>query len=206
MNSICNKKMVRLLMNESLAVRIKSTIVLTFILLITIWFFSALLLQPGIISFNAGTWFENLPVLPSTLLIFGMNFLAGACGIILMNQWRTKKGLAVGYYIHMLRSSVFHGVLRGTNSFTFPYASHGDIILGFLRVGLWETLALCLICAASASLARFSVNSHYGLISFLKFIRYPVAYIKKQELKLILVGIVLLMLSSLMEALNIHFF
>jgi hypothetical protein len=198
--------MVRLLMNENLAVRIKSTVVLTFILLIIIWFLSALLFQSGIIVFNGGTWLADLNILPSTLLIFGMNLLVGAFGIMLMNQWRTKKGLAVGYYILLLRSSVFHGVLRGTNSFTFPYASHGDIILGFFRVGLWETLALCLICAASASLASFPINSKYGLVSFLKFIRYPVAYLEKQELTIVLVGIGLLMLSALMEALNIHLF
>lgn len=197
---------VRLLMSEDLAVRVRATILLTFCSLIAIWFFSGLLLQPGIIRFNAGTWLQDLSVLPSTLLIFGMNLLVGALGIILMNQWRTRKGLAVGYYILIFRSSVFHGVLRGTNSFTFPYASHGDIILGFLRVGLWETLALCLICAASACLASHPTSSHYGLVSFVRFIRRPGSYLRKQELTLILVGFVLLLLSALMESLNIHLF
>lgn len=133
-----------------------------------------------------------------------MNALVGALGIILMNQWRTRKGLAVGYYVLIFRSSVFHGVLRGTNSFTFPYASHRNVILGFFRVGLWETLSLCLICAASACLASSPTSSHYGLVSFTKFIRRPGAYVKKQELTLIQVGFVLLMLSAFMEALNIH--
>ena len=73
-------------------------------------------------------------------------------------------------------------------------------------VGLWETVALCLICAASACLARSPASSHYGLVSFVKFIHRPGAYMRKQELTLILVGIVLLMLSALMETLNIHLF
>lgn len=193
-------------MSEDVAVRVRATVLLTFLLLIAIWLFSALLLQPGIMRFNVGTWLQGLPVLPSTFFIFGMNLLLGALGIILMNQWRTRKGLAVGYYILVFRSSVFHGVLRGTNSFTFPYASHRDIILGFFRVGLWETVALCLICAASACLARSPASSHYGLVSFVKFIRRPGAYMRKQELTLIMVGIVLLMLSALMETLNIHLF
>ncbi len=176
--------MTRLLMHESLAVRIRATIALTFGLLISIWFFSALLLPPGIIRFNAGTWLEDLPVLPSALFIFAINLLIGACGVILMNQWHTRRGLAAGYYLLLLRSSVFHGILRGTNSFAFPYTSHVENIIGFLRVGLWETLALCLICAATASLARYPTSSYYGLVSFYKFIHNPTAYIKKRVVAL----------------------
>jgi len=198
--------MTRLLMHNSLVVRITVTILSTLVLLIFVWAFSAVLLPQGVIRFNAGIWLQDLPAISSALLIFGMNLLAGACGIILMNQWHTKTGLAVGYYFLLLRSSIFHGVLRGTNSFTFPYDSHSEVILGFFRVGLWETLALCLICAATASLAKYPTSSHYGVVSFFKFMRNPAKYIKRQEIAFILAGVTLLALSALMEAFNILFF
>jgi len=119
--------------------------------------------------------------LPSALVIFVMNLLIGACGTILMNQWRTRRGLATGYYLLLLRSSVFHGVLRGTNSFAFPYASQRESIFGFFRVGLWETLALSLICVATASLAGYPTNSPDGLVSFGRFIRNPAGYLTKKN-------------------------
>ncbi len=198
-------KMVRLLMNERLAVRAKSAIAFTFALLVFVWVSSALLLPPGAMHFNAGIWLGDLSLLSSTLFIFVINLLFGVGGIILMNQWYIGRGLAAGYYILLLRSSVFHGILRGTNSFSFPYASQGENILGFFRVGMWETLALCLICAATASLARYPASSHKGFISFYEVIRNPSSHLTKQALVLILAGIALLMFSALMEALNILF-
>lgn len=55
-----NVDVVRLLMSDDLAVRVRATVLLTFLLLIAVWFFSALLFQPGILRFNAGIRLQDL--------------------------------------------------------------------------------------------------------------------------------------------------
>ena len=195
--------MIRVLMHEKLLVRTAGSVSITFVFLTLVWVLSAAVLQPGIIRGNLGAWLINIPVASSAAFLFVLNLVFGAGGITLLNHWHDARGLAAGYYIHIFRSALFHGLLRGTNSFTFPYSSQAEVVQGFFRVGLWETLALSLICAATASLAGYPVSSFEGLPGFLKFLRNPAEHLGKKELSLFLAGITLLALAAVQEAFNI---
>lgn len=194
--------MAKLLMHRRLFTKTSATILSTFSLLAIIWVLSYLLLPQGLVKINFIS--SLLAPSPYTLAaqIFAANVILGAFGILLMNQWHDKRGLAVGYYVHFLRSAVFHGVLRGTNSFAFPYSSQGKIIIGFFKVGLWETLALCLICSATAACAAYPTSSPKGLRSFFAFFIKP-PKIEREGLMVLFLGVLILGFSSIMEALNI---
>ncbi len=193
--------MVNLLMHKSLLVRIGVTIITTLGLLVIIWTLSSLLLPPGLVKINFTASLISSGYIIA-IQIFGANIILGALGLMMMNQWHDARGLAIGYYIHFFRSAVFHGLLRGTNSFAFPYTSQVEIVNGFLKVGLWETLAFCLICSATAAYAAFPTSSPQGLKSFFAFLVRPTR-IKKDVLFVLIVGGVLMGFSAVMEALNI---
>ena len=160
-------------------------------------------MQPGLLKGSIGITTVFVSVSASAVFILVMNLVFGAGGIILINQWHDSRGLAAGYYIHLFRSSLLHGLLRGTNSFLFPYSSQVDVVIGFFKVGLWETLALSLICAATATLASYPLNSSQGLVSFIKLVRQPTKYMNTKEIATVLLGIVMLIFSAIMEELNI---
>lgn len=194
--------MAKFLRHNRLFIRVGATIAFTLGLLVIIWVLSYLLLPQGLvkISFTASL----IPSSPFTIAaqIFGLNLLLGAFDLMLMNQWHDAGGLALGYYIHFLRSAVFHGLLRGTNSFAFPYNSQAELIFGFFKVGLWETLAFCLICAATAAFAAFPVSSAEGIRAFFTILAKP-QQIKRDVFIAFIVGVLMLGFSAIMEALNI---
>lgn len=194
--------MVSLLMDRRVLIRIGVAIVSTLGLLIVIWTLSYLLLPQGLVKINFAASLISSSFFTIATQIFGANMILGALGIILMNQWHDARGLAMGYYIHFFRSAVFHGLLRGTNSFAFPYASQGEIIIGFFRVGLWETLAFCLICSATAACVAFPTSSPDGIKSFIAFLTRP-ARIGRDGLIVLIIGVLMLGFAAVMEALNI---
>lgn len=117
------ESMINLLMHDNILVRIGSTIAFTLVLLAIIWLLSSLFLPPGLVKLGFVESLVTSSPHTTTAQILGANMLLGAFGLILMNQWHDPRGLATGYYIHFFRSAVFHGLLRGTNSFAFPYPS-----------------------------------------------------------------------------------
>lgn len=194
--------MINLLMHKRLLIRISVTIISTLVLLVMIWTLSYLFLPSGLVKINLAASLISSSPYTIAAQIFGANLILGAFGLIMMNQWHDAQGLAIGYYIHFFRSAVFHGLLRGTNSFAFPYPSQVEIVIGFFKVGLWETLAFCLICSATAAYAAFPTNSPQGLKSFFAFLAKP-ARIKREVLLVLIVGGLMMGFSSIMEALNI---
>lgn len=194
--------MVKFLMHKKLLFRIGAAIASTLGLLVIIWVLSYLLLPQGVVRINFAASLIFSSPYSIAAQFFGLNLILGAFGLILMNQWHDARGLALGYYIHFFRSAVFHGLLRGTNSFAYPYNSQAELIFGFFKVGLWETLAFCLICAATASYATFPVSSAEGIKAFFTFLARP-KRIKRNVLIVLIVGVLLLGFSAIMEALNI---
>lgn len=194
--------MVNLLMDRRVQIRTGMAIVLTLGLLVITWTLSYMFLPPGLvkIGFAASLISSSFNIIAAQ--IFVANVILGAFGIILMNQWHDARGLAMGYYIHLFRSAVFHGLLRGTNSFAFPYASQDEIIIGFFKVGLWETLAFCLICSATAACATYPTSSSEGIKSFFAFLARP-ARIGRDGLIVLITGVLMLGFAAIMEALNI---
>lgn len=70
-------------------------------------------------------------------------------------------------------------------------------------VGLWETVALSLISASTALLARYPMDSAGGLIGFAAFLHRPAAYLRNGEMILLLVGVLLLAFAAVAEGFNI---
>ncbi|MCL6451220.1 MAG: hypothetical protein K6T75_08015 [Acetobacteraceae bacterium] len=195
--------MPRILMHPNVGVRAAAAVGLTLLLLGVVWAASHLVLRPGAVRVGWGASLARRSAASAAVQILAFNLLLGAGGIILLNQWRDARGLAIGYYVHLLRSSLLHGLLRGTNSFTFPYPSPAAGFRGFLAVGLWETVGLSLVCASTALLAKYSTRSALGVSGFLAFLRRPAAYLRGGEAALLLGGLVLLALAAVAEALNI---
>lgn len=194
--------MINLLMHDNILVRIGSTIAFTLVLLAIIWLLSSLFLPPGLVKLGFVESLVTSSPHTTTAQILGANMLLGAFGLILMNQWHDPRGLATGYYIHFFRSAVFHGLLRGTNSFAFPYPSQAEIVIGFFKVGLWETLAFCLICSATAVYAIHPIDSPQGLKTFFTLLSKP-SGIKRDVLFVLIIGGLVLVFAAIMEALNI---
>lgn len=193
--------MIKLLMHYQLKIRIGATLFLTFLILFVFWILSAAIFKPGIIHLNIGSWLVNMSRMESFIIIFLFNLIFGIFGIILLNQWHDNHGLAFGYYFHFFRSSLFLGILNGTNSFTFPFISQKEIFYGFLKVGLWETVSFSLICAATAKHAKYPWNSNQGILSFISLFRRQERNIK--EFFVIIFGISFLIFSALMESISI---
>lgn len=194
--------MIKMLMDKRVLVRAGINIALTLGLLALTWTLAYLLLPQGLVKLGFTASLISPSVYTITAQILAANVILGALGLALMNQWHDARGLAVGYYIHFFRSAIFHGVLRGTNSFAFPYASQGEIIAGFFRVGLWETLAFCLICSATAACVAFPTSSPDGIKSFIAFLTRP-ARIGRDGLIVLIIGVLMLGFAAVMEALNI---
>jgi hypothetical protein len=194
--------MINLLMHKRLVIRTGATIIFTLGLLVIIWILSYLFLPTGLVKINFTASLISSSPYTIAAQIFGANMILGAFGLVMMNQWHDARGLAVGYYIHFFRSAVFHGMLRGTNSFAFPYSSQIEIVTGFFKVGIWETLAFCLICSATAAYAAYPTDSPKGLKSFFAFLARP-ARINRDELLVMIIGGLIMGFSSIMETLNI---
>ena len=195
--------MIYILMHHNPYIRAGSAIGVTLLVLMATSVISWALLPQGIFRVGWGTSLGKISIAQAMLRIFVLNMFFGAGGLLLLNQWKGMKGLAVGYYVHLWRSGVFYGLIRGTNSFTFPYSSLSDSLRGFLLVGLWETVGLSLVCASTALLARYPTNSAGGFLGLAAFLRRPAVSMSRQEIALLLAGVGLLGLAAVAEAVNI---
>lgn len=195
--------MIYILMHHNPYIRAGSAIGVTLLVLMATSVISWALLPQGIFRVGWGTSLGRISLIQAALRIFALNLLFGVGGIVLLNQWKDVKGLAVGYYVHLLRSGIFYGLIRGTNSFTFPYSSLSDSFRGFVLVGFWETVGLSLVCASTALLARYPTNSAGGFLGLVAFLRRPAVSMSRQEIAFLLAGVGLLGLAAVAEAVNI---
>jgi len=88
-------------------------------------------------------------LLRTFLSIIGNNlilFLLIALGNIFVRFGPFTPGLLI-----LALQGVMIGLTAGANSFEFPFATVWDANIRYLKVGLWETTAYALICAATLS-------------------------------------------------------
>lgn len=163
--------------------RFLGALVLTLAALIASWAVSYLLLPEHLLQFRyirtavatAGLW-------RTWGKILAINLGMGVGGLVLLNQWQDRWGVACGYYLLVWRSGIFVGVLVGTNSFAFPAPDRLSALIRFFGLGFWESLAMVMACAATAPMARYPIHSGAGLTAFLDFLREPVAHLSAEEI------------------------
>lgn len=195
--------MKNLLMNRNPLVRAGASICLTLAVFAVVWMVSKAIIPQGALRMGWGTSLGKVSISQVGLRIFALNALLGVGGFLLLNQWKDARGLAVGYYVLVWRSGIFYGLIRGTNSFTFPYASAADSLRGFLLVGLWELVGLSFVCSSTALLARYATSSSGGFSGLVAFCREPFSFIDYKEAFLLVIGVIMIGLAALAEAVNI---
>ncbi len=195
--------MIKIFMHHNPFIRASFSVGITLVVLISVSFVTWAIFPQGSFRMGWGASLGKTSLAQAALRIFALNLFFGAGGLLLLNQWKDAKGLAVGYYVHLWRSGVFYGLIRGTNSFTFPYSSLSDSLRGFFMVGLWETIGLSLVCASTALLASYPTNSAGGFARLTAFLHRPAAFMSRQELALLFAGVGLLCLAAIAEAVNI---
>jgi len=134
--------MIRYLIDRDVFRRFMWMWILSFSIFFLAWVASYLVLPQGVLRGRLpGTWLfgEDVDVVSTFLKILIFNFLVGGIVFSLCNLFRVGN-VPLGYVAIWLQIFVF-GVLKGTNSFIYPYETMLSSFIGFLRTGLWEFTA-----------------------------------------------------------------
>ena len=136
-------------------------------------------------------------LLRTFLFIIGNNlilFLLIALGNIFVRFGPFTPGLLI-----LALQGVMIGRVAGANSFEFPFATLWDVNIRYLQVGLWETTAYALICAAtlakSLNIADTFPAKQWTETRKLKDIDFSVA-----EKIVVLISVLMLITAAYIEA------
>ena len=177
--------------------------ILSFSILFLAWTISYLILPqgalrgklPGTVLFG-----ENTDLLSTFLKIFLFNFLIGGIVFSLCNLFRVGD-IPLGYVAIWLDILVF-GLLKGTNSFIYPYETMLASFIGFLRTGLWEFSAYVLMTCSTVNFAIYKQESWLsGKVTRIK--QWSNVKLNKADKSTYLIGVIVLLLSAFLEALAI---
>lgn len=193
----------RRLASESLLERTLWMWVLSFSLFFLAWAVSYLLLPQGILRGRLpGTalFGEDVDVFSTFLKIFFFNFLMGGIAFSLCNLVKVGK-IPLGIVPIWLEMILF-GLLKGTDSFIYPYASMLASFIGFLRTGLWESTALILMTCSTSNIVMYQQESwKSGRLT--KIRQRKDLKLTRSEKGTYLIGVMIILISALTESLAI---
>jgi len=174
----------------------------SFTLFFVVWVLSYLLLPEGVLRgrlLSASLLGKDVNFLDTFVRIFAFNFLIGGVLVSIVCNFFRVAGLPLSYAAIWGQISLF-GILKGTNSFLYPYPTMLDSVMGFLRTGLWEFTAYILMASAFVSLGRYEQKSW---LSF-ETTRIPESRsLSPGEKRGYLLGVVILFASAATETLAI---
>jgi hypothetical protein len=195
--------MIRYLIDRNVFKRFMWMWVLSFSIFFLAWVASYQVLPQGVLRGKLpGTWLfgEDVDVVSTFLKILLFNFLIGGIVFSLCNLFRVGK-VPLGYVAVWLQIFVF-GVLKGTNSFIYPYETMLASFIGFLRTGLWEFTAYILMTCSTVNFAIYRQESWISS-KVTKIGQWNDVKLSKVEKSTYSVGAIILLLSAFLEALAI---
>lgn len=191
------------LVDSSLFKRFIWVWILSFSILFLAWTVSYLLLPQGALRGKLpGTVLlgEDIDVLSTFLKILLFNFLIGGIVFSLCNLFRVGD-VPLGYVAIWLDILVF-GLLKGTNSFIYPYDTMLASFIGFLRTGLWEFSAYILMTCSTVNFAIYRQESWLsGKVTRIK--QWQDVKLSKTEKGTYVIGVAILAFSAFLESLAI---
>ncbi len=177
--------------------------ILSFSILFLAWTVSYLILPQGTLRGKLpSTLFfgENTDLLSTFLKILLFNFAIGGIVFSLCNLFRVGN-VPLGYVAIWLEILVF-GLLKGTNSFIYPYETMLASFIGFLRTGLWEFSAYILMTCSTVNFAIYRQESWLsGKVTRIK--RWQDVKLSKTEKGTYVIGVAILAFSAFLESLAI---
>jgi hypothetical protein len=191
------------LTDRSLLKRFMWMCILSFSVFFLTWIVSYLVLPQGILRGKLlGTWLfgEDIDWLSTFVKIFLFNFLIGGIVFSLCNLFRVGN-IPLGYVAVWLEMLVF-AVLKGTNSFVYPYETMLSSFIGFLRTGLWESSAYILMTCSTFNFAIYRQESWLsGNVTRIK--QWQAVKLSKAEKGTYAMGVAILAFSAYLESLAI---
>jgi hypothetical protein len=176
---------------------------LSFSMFFVAWVAGYLILPQGALRGKlpgTGLLGEDIDVISTFLKILLFNFLIGGIVFSLCNLFRVGD-VPLGYVAIWLDILVF-GLLKGTNSFIYPYETMTASFIGFLRTGLWEFSAYILMTCSTVNFAIYRQESwSSGRVTRIK--QWNNVELSKAEKGTYLIGVIVLLLSAFLEALAI---
>lgn len=167
------------------------------------WVASYLFLPQAILRAKLPTmWIYGVDVdVPSTFLkIFAFNFLIGGVILTLGNLMRVGD-VPLGYVAVWGQIFLF-GILKGTNSFVYPYETQWASLIGFLRTGLWEFTAYILMTCSTIEFEMYRQESWISS-KLTKIRKRSEIRLTRREQLAFLLGTLILLLSAFLESLAI---
>lgn len=177
--------------------------ILSFSIFFLAWVAGYLVLPQGLLRGKlpgTGLLGEDIDVLSTFLRIFLFNFMMGGIVFSLCNLFKVGD-VPLGYVAIWLDILIF-GLLKGTNSFIYPYETMLASFIGFLRTGLWEFSAYILMTCSTVNFAIYRQESWLsGKVTRIK--QWNNVKLSKAEKSTYLIGVIVLLLSAFLEALAI---
>jgi hypothetical protein len=176
---------------------------LSFSIFFLAWTVSYLILPQGVLRGKLpSTWLfgEDVDVLSTFLKIFITNFIIGGVIFSLCNLFRVGN-VPLGY-VAIWGQIIIFGMLKGTNSFIYPYETMFASFIGFLRTGLWEFTAYILMTCSTIDLVIYRQESWISN-KVTKIRQWSDLKLSEVEKRVYVLGILILLLSACLEALAI---
>ncbi len=191
------------LVDSSLFERFIWVWILSFSIFFLAWIAGYLILPQGTLRGKlpgTGLLGEDIDVLSTFLKILLFNFLIGGIVFSLCNLFRVGD-VPLGYVAIWLDILVF-GLLKGTNSFIYPYETILASFIGFLRTGLWEFSAYILMTCSTVNFAIYRQESWLsGKVTRIK--QWQDVKLSRTEKGTYVIGVAILAFSAFLESLAI---
>jgi len=140
---------------------------------------------------------EDIDIASTFLKIFLYNLIVGGIVFSACNLFRVGD-IPLGY-VAIWGDILIFGMLKGTNSFIYPYESMFASFIGFLRTGLWEFTSYILMTCSTIDLAIYRQGS-WRSNEITKIKQWKDVKLNKVEEVTYALGILVLLLSALLES------
>lgn len=198
-----DKHMLSYLVGKNLFRRFIWMWVLSFSIFSLAWVASYLVLPQGVLRGklpSTALLGEDVDIVSTFLKIFLFNFIVGGIVFSLCNLFRVGN-VPLGYVAIWGQILIF-GLLKGTNSFIYPYETMLASLIGFLRTGLWEFTSYILMTCSTIDFAIYGQESWISN-KVTKIKQWSDVKLSKVEKTIYTLGALILLLSAFLEALAI---
>jgi len=143
---------------------------------------------------------EDVNVISTFLKIFIFNFTIGGIIFSMCNLFRVGD-VPLGY-VPIWGDILIFGLLKGTNSFIYPYETMLASIIGFFRTGLWEFTAYTLMTCSTIDFAIYKQES-WTSNKITRIKQWADVKLNRIEKSTYVVGVIILLVSAFLESLAI---
>lgn len=139
-------------------------------------------------------------VLKTFIFIIGNNLILLL--LIGIGNIFVRFGVITPGLIILIYQGVMIGLIAGSNSFEFPFASVMEANIQYLRVGLWETTAYAILCATTLDKSLF-VSESFPAKAWSETRKLSDLKFDKTEKLLLISSIIILIVSAYIEAVTL---